>query len=67
MIVRMTECASDASEAARSLANTRWRGQVIGRAIETLRSRSNELDAQQLADLRAIADGTPGGQADGHR
>jgi hypothetical protein len=56
---------SDASEAARSLANTRWRGQVIDRAIETLRSRSNELDAQQLADLRAIADGPPGGDHDG--
>jgi hypothetical protein len=49
--------AHDASEAGRSLANTRWRGAVITRAIETLRSRSTELDAQQLQDLRAIADG----------
>lgn len=47
---------TQASEAARSLANARWRGQVINRAIDTLRSRSTELDAQQLADLRAIAD-----------
>lgn len=46
---------TQASEAARSLANARWRGQVINRAIDTLRSRSTELDAQQLADLRAIA------------
>jgi hypothetical protein len=43
------------SEAGRSLANVRWRGQVIAKAIETLRSRSTELDSQQLADLRAIA------------
>jgi hypothetical protein len=47
---------AQASEAARSLANARWRGQVISRAIDTLRSRSNELSADQLADLRAIAD-----------
>ena len=60
-MVRMADAQDDtASEAARSLANSRWRGQVIGRAIETLRSRSNELDAGQLADLRAIADGPPG-------
>ena len=50
-----------ASEAARALANARWRGQVIGRAIETLAQRSSELSAEQLADLRAIADG-PGGE-----
>jgi hypothetical protein len=56
MLVRMTDCASEASEAARALSNARWRGQVISRAIDTLRSRSNELDAEQLADLRAIAD-----------
>lgn len=46
---------TQASEAARSLANVRWRGQVISRAISTLRSRSTELDAEQLADLREIA------------
>jgi len=57
--------AHDASEAARSLANQRWRGQVITRAIRTLAERSGELDAAQLADLRRIADGTPGGEADG--
>jgi hypothetical protein len=49
--------AQQASEAARSLANARWRGQVISRAINTLASRSGELTAEQLADLRAIADG----------
>jgi hypothetical protein len=47
------------SEHASRAANARWRGQVIGRAIETLRSRSNELDEQQLADLRAIAEEAP--------
>lgn len=47
---------AQASEAARNLANARWRGQVIDRAIATLRSRSTELDAVQLADLRAIAE-----------
>ena len=47
---------TQASEAGRDLANARWRGQVISRAIDTLRSRSTELSAEQLADLRAIAD-----------
>jgi hypothetical protein len=47
---------AQASEAARALANARWRGAVISRAIDTLKSRSNELSAEQLADLRAIAD-----------
>ena len=47
---------AQASEAARSLANVRWRGQVVAKAISTLRSRSTELSAGQLADLRAIAD-----------
>ena len=51
---------ADASEAARALANARWRGQVIGRAIETLAQRSSELSPEQLADLRAIADGPDG-------
>lgn len=51
----MSECA--ASEAARELANARWRGQVVSRAISTLAERSAELTPQQLADLRAIADG----------
>ena len=49
--------AHDASEAGRSLANQRWRGQVISRAIATLAERSGELSPDQLADLRAIADG----------
>jgi hypothetical protein len=53
-----------ASEAARALANARWRGQVIGRAIETLAQRSSELSAEQLADLRAIADGPNGESRD---
>lgn len=48
---------TQASEAARNLANARWRGQVIGRAISTLAERSSELTPEQLADLRAIADG----------
>ncbi len=48
---------AQASEAARSLANARWRGQVITRAISMLAERSGELTAGQLADLRAIADG----------
>jgi hypothetical protein len=49
--------AQQASVAARSLANARWRGQVINRAISTLASRSGELTEEQLADLRAIAEG----------
>ena len=55
MLVRMTD--TQASEAGRALADARWRGQVISRAIATLRSRSNELDAEQLAELDAIANG----------
>jgi hypothetical protein len=60
MLVRMAD--ADASEAARSLANARWRGQVITRALRTLAERSGELSPDQLADLRAIADGPPGGE-----
>jgi hypothetical protein len=62
----MTDAQQDASEAARSLANSRWRGQVIDRAIAELARRSGELSPEQLADLRAIADspgdGEPGDQ-----
>jgi hypothetical protein len=54
----------EASEAARALANARWRGQVISRAISTLASRSGELTEDQLADLRAIAEGAEGREAD---
>jgi hypothetical protein len=54
MLVRMAD--TQASEAARSLANARWRGQVVSRAIATLEARSTELSDAQLADLRAIAD-----------
>ena len=46
----------DASAAAREMNRARWRDQVIKRTLETLRSRSNELSPDQLADLRAIAD-----------
>lgn len=49
--------ASEASEAARALVNARWRGQVVSRAMRTLAERSGELTAEQLRDLRAIADG----------
>jgi hypothetical protein len=48
---------NEASEAGRALVAHRWRGQVIERAIATLQSRSTELNAQQLADLAAIANG----------
>ena len=58
---------NEASEAGRALVAHRWRGQVINRAIATLRSRSNELDAQQLAELDAIANGEQGGDGDGGR
>lgn len=47
---------TQASEAGRDLANARWRGRVISRAIATLAERSGELSPDQLADLRAIAD-----------
>jgi hypothetical protein len=57
----MSSADADASEAGRSLANARWRGQVISRAIATLAERSGELSPDQLADLRAIADRPPGG------
>ena len=50
---------AQASEAARNLANVRWRGQVISRAIATIASRRAELDEDQLRDLRAIADYHP--------
>ena len=55
----MADAQQDASEAARSLANARWRGQVITRAIATIGERRTELSPEQLADLRAIA-GSPG-------
>ena len=61
----MADAQQDASEAARALANARWRGQVIGRAIETLAQRSSELSPEQLDDLRAIADGPDGGESRG--
>lgn len=54
----------DASTAARELNRARWGGQVINRAIATLASRRNELDAQQLAELDAIANGEPDGDGD---
>ena len=47
---------AQASEAARDLANARWRGQVIAKAISTIAERRGELSAEQIADLRAIAD-----------
>ena len=47
---------AQASEAARDLANARWRGQVISRTIATIGQRRGELSPEQLADLRAIAD-----------
>lgn len=55
---------AQASEAARALAGARWRGQVITRAIATIADRQDELTGEQLADLRAIADGqeTAGGK-----
>ena len=60
-LVRMVNAQDGAaSEAARALANQRWRGQVITRAMETIRDRRGELDAEQLADLRRIADGQEG-------
>jgi hypothetical protein len=52
--------AQDASEAARSLANVRWRGQVISRAIAELARRSGELSAAQLAQLAPFAGGMNG-------
>lgn len=52
---------TQASEAARSLANTRWAGQVVTRALETLASRSDELTDEQRDAVRAIADGEPRG------
>jgi hypothetical protein len=55
----MSSADADRSEIARHAANTRWRGQVISRAMDTLRSRSNELTAEQLADLRTIAEEAP--------
>jgi hypothetical protein len=63
----MSTAEDSASEAGRSLANARWRGQVVSRAIATLAERSGELSPGQLADLRAIADGPPGGETDGDR
>jgi len=57
--------AHDASAAGRELANARWRGQVISRAIATLAERSGELSPDQLADLRVIADSAAGGEPDG--
>jgi hypothetical protein len=63
----MSTAEDSASQAGRSLANARWRGQVISRAIATLAERSGELSPDQIADLRAIADGTPGGESDGDR
>ena len=55
--------AQDASEAARSLANARWRGQVVNRALDTLAERRAELSPDQAHRLRAIADGPGGGDS----
>lgn len=45
---------ADASQQ-RDAANARWRGQVVAKAVETLRSRAGELSDSQRADLLTIA------------
>ena len=52
---------AQSSDAARELANARWAGQVVTKALETLASRSAELSPEQLAQLAEIADGEPRG------
>lgn len=45
------------------MARARWRGQVVGRAVETVVARRDELDEAQRAQLREIA-GTPAEDGD---
>lgn len=59
---------AQASEAARSLANARWRGQAVEKAARTVLARVDELPLTMRAQLHlATADQEPGdgGDADG--
>jgi hypothetical protein len=46
---------ADASEVARLAARARWGSRVVSRAVSVVVERRDELDAEQLAQLAAIA------------
>jgi hypothetical protein len=54
---------TQASEAARQLAQRRWGDSVIRRAISELAERQDQLDSEQRRALAFLA-GDPKGQAD---
>jgi hypothetical protein len=47
---------TNASEAGKALIAARWRGQVVSRAVQTIVDRADELTAEQLAELAAVAE-----------
>jgi hypothetical protein len=51
----MTSAQDEASEAARALAQRRWRDSVIRRAISELAERRDRLDAEQRLALAFLA------------
>ena len=51
---------ANAQEAARALARARWGTTATDRRIAELRERSDELTAEQRAELRRLAEGDTG-------
>lgn len=47
---------ADAQNPARDLANLRWRGQGVDRAIEQIEQSADQLTEQRLARLKALID-----------
>jgi hypothetical protein len=54
-MVRMADT-DVARELAKQLADIRWRGRGVDRAIETLESRPEQLTTERLERLRALVD-----------
>jgi hypothetical protein len=54
--VRMSDTQDAEASAGRTLADMRWRGAGVDRAIETLERRAEQLTTERLERLRALVD-----------